>query len=520
MKRQAKDVISNKTPNEHFMNRMVRYLLIGFYAILLTGCTVGPNFKRPVPPEVSGYTPTPLTINLASSPTTLGEAQNILKGKPLTKYWWQALDNQELNRLIQDALEHNPTLAAAEATLRQAQELYAAQAGSTLYPQLSGNLGAQRQRFNPGALGQAGEAREFSLYNASVGVRYTFDLAGGNRRALEALAARSDYQQIQLEGARLTLAANIVTTAITQASLKRQIEITKNILKSQENQQELTRERIRLGHGELVDELALQTQLEQTRATLPLLRNQLQQNEHLLAVLVGKAPGKSFLPSFSLGDFDLPSELPLLVPSELVRARPDILGAEALLHAANAEYGVAISKLYPQLNLSADLGTQALTTGALFGPGSAVWSLVGQLTQPLFNPGLPAEKRAALAAFDAAAANYQSVVLEALRNVADVLGTLDNDSKRLQALSAADFASEKSLDSIQRRYGLGAASFYDLLSAQQQRLQTELDLTDGQAKRLVNTVAFYQAMGGGLFEVTRSAGGVSGPQGAKRMASR
>ncbi len=499
MKRQAKAVISNKMSHEHCMNIMARYLLIVFCAILFTGCTVGPNFKRPDPPEVSGYTLTPLDANLVSSPTTLGEAQCIINGKTLMKNWWEALGNQELSRLIQDGLEHNPTLAAAEATLLQAQELYAAQAGSTLYPQLSGSLGAQRQRFNPGALGQAGEAREFSLYNASVDIRYTFDLAGGNRRALEALSAQSDYRQIELEGARQTLAANIVTTAVTQASLERQFDITNNILKLQEKQLELTRERIRLGNGEPADESALQTEVERTRAKLPLLRDQIQQNEHLLAVLVGDAPGQGHLPKFCLEDFRLPSTLPLLIPSELVRSRPDILAAEALLHAANAEYGVAIAKMYPQLNLSADLGSQALTTGALFGPGSAVWSLVGQLTQPLFNQGLPAEKRAALAAFHAAAANYQSVVLEALRNVADVLRALENDSERLKALAAADLASQRSLESSQRRYRLGAASFYDLIVAQQQRLQTELDLTEGQAKRLVNTVAFYQAMGGGVF---------------------
>ena len=476
-------------------NMVVHYALIGMCLLTLAGCAVGPDFQRPAPPDVIGYTPTPLATNLNSSPTTLGDPQNIIKAERLTKHWWRAMGADKLDMLISEALERNPTLMAAEATLRQAQELYAARAGSTLYPQLEGNLGGQRQRFNPGTLGQTGEAREFSLYNAGVGVRYTFDLAGGNRRALEALAARSDYQQFQLEGARLTLVANIVTTAITQASLKRQTEIIENILKSQENQLELTRERIRLGHGEPDDALVLQTQLEQT-------------------------PGESLLPSCTMEDFTLPPELPLLIPSELVRARPDILGAEALLHASNAEYGVAISKLYPQLNLSADLGSQALTTGALFGGGSAVWSLVGQLTQPLFNPGLPAEKRAALAAFDAAAANYQSVVLEALRNVADVLRALENDSKRLEALSAADSASGKSLESTQRRYRLGTASYYDLLIAQQQRLQTELDLTEGQAKRLVNTAAFYQAMGGGLNGITGSTGDVSEAQSAERIASR
>ena len=259
-------------------NMVVHYALIGMCLLTLTGCAVGPDFQRPAPPDVIGYTPTPLATSLNSSPTTLGDPQNIIKAERLTKHWWRAMGADKLDMLISEALERNPTLMAAEATLRQAQELYAARAGSTLYPQLEGNLGGQRQRFNPGTLGQTGEAREFSLYNAGVGVRYTFDLAGGNRRALEALAARSDYQQFQLEGARLTLVANIVTTAITQASLKRQTEIIENILKSQENQLELTRDRIRLGHGEPDDALALQTQLEQTRAKLPPLVYQLQQN--------------------------------------------------------------------------------------------------------------------------------------------------------------------------------------------------------------------------------------------------
>ncbi|HAR34520.1 MAG TPA: RND transporter [Desulfobacter sp.] len=501
-------------------NKIVHYALIGVSLLTFAGCAVGPDFQRPEPPDVTGYTSTPPAANLNFSPTMLGDSQNIIKEERLNKYWWREMGTEQLDTLICEALEHNPTLMAAEGTLRQAQELYAAKAGSTLYPQAEANLTGQRQRFNPNSSGLTDDAREFGLYNAGVGVTYTFDLAGGNRRALEALAARSDYQQFQLEGVRLTLVANIVTTAITQASLKKQAEIIENILKSQENQLELTQERIRLGHEEPDDALALQTQLEQTRAKIPSLQYQLEKTEHFLAVLVGKAPGKSLLPSFTLEDFTLPPELPLLIPSELVHARPDILGAEALLHASNAEYGVAISKLYPQLNLNADLGSQALTTGALFGGGSAVWRLVGQLTQPLFNPGLPAEKRAALAAFDAAAANYQSVVLEALRNVADVLRVLENDSTRVEALSAADFASEKFLESTQRRYRLGAASYYDLLIAQQQRLQTELDLTDGQAKRLLNTAVFYQAMGGGLNGITGTTGDVSEAQRTERISSR
>ncbi len=475
----------------------VRVLAALILAGLLAGCAVGPDFKRPAVPDVPGYTAVPFPAQTASAPTTLGDAQHFSTGANVSAQWWHGLGSSKLDALIEQAFQASPTLASAKATLRQAQEIYAAQAGSTLYPQVDAGIGAQRQRLNPSTLGQTGDAREFSLYNASIGVHYQLDLAGGNRRALEALAARAEYRRYELEGARLTLAANVVTTAITQARLAGQIQSTEAILRAQDEQLHLTRERVRLGQAAPDDVLALQTQVEQTRAGLPLLRKQLQQNEHLLAVLAGRAPGAGGLPTFTLEEFTLPSDLPLVLPSELVRRRPDIQAAEALLHAANAEYGVAVAKLYPQLNISASLGSQALSTGALFGGGSAVWSLIGQLTQPLFNPGLPAEKRASLAAFDAAAANYQSVVLEALRNVADVLQALDNDAQTLAALAAADIAAQGSLESMQRQYALGAASYIQLLTAQQQAQQNRINLIAAQAQRLVDSAALYQALGGG-----------------------
>lgn len=466
-------------------------VLIGLLLVsILAGCTVGPDFKPPAAPGMAGYLSNP------AAPTAASDSQKIVEGESINPSWWRELGSIELNALIDESLDSNPTLSAAEATLRQAQELYAARSGSTRYPQIEGSLGGQRQRFNPGVLGQSGDPKEFNLFNAGLGVRYALDLSGGNRRALEALAARSDYHQYQLEGARLTLAANIVSTAIAYAKFSMQIESAEDILQSQEEQLELTRERVRLGQASPDDVLIFQLQLEQTRASIPQLRNQLQQSENLLAFLAGRAPGTERLPSFKLEDFTLPSELPLIVPSELVRSRPDILGAEALLQAANADYGVAISKLYPQLNLSANLGSQALTTGALFGSGSAVWSLVSQLTQPLFNPSLPAEKRATLAAFDAAAANYRIVVLDSLRNVADVLHALENDAQTLAALSAADVAAQTSLRSMGNRYSLGATSYFELLTTRQQSQQIKMDLTAARAQCLVGIADFYQAMGG------------------------
>lgn len=466
------------------------------FAGLLTGCAVGPDFIRTDLPQASRYTATPLPATTVASATALGESQQFQLGERPNSQWWRTLESPRLDALIEQALQHNPSLSAAQATLRQAQVLYAAQADSTLYPQIDASGGAQRQRMNPSALGQPGNAREFSLYNASVGVHYRLDLAGGQQRALEALAARTDYRQHQLHGAQLTLAANIATTAITRARLAGQIKATQAIVATMEEQLGITQARVRLGQASPDEVLSLQTQIEQSRSGLPALLKQQDQSEHLLATLSGQAPGTAETPAFTLDEFKLPQNLPVLLPAELVRQRPDIQAAEALLHAANAEYGVAVARLYPQINLSANLGSQALTTGALFGGGSAVWNVLGQIIQPLFNPGLSEEKRASLAALDAAAANYQGVVLEALRNVADSLRALGHDAHTLSALAAADAAATASLASAQQQYALGALSYSRLLLARQQAQQSQLGLIAAQAQRLMDSVALYQACGG------------------------
>ena len=464
---------------------------------ILAGCAAGPDFKRPESPQVAGYTATVLPAQTASAPGSLGEAQRFVAGRAVTAAWWQELGSARLNALIRQALQSSPTLEAAKATLRQAQETYEAQAGSTLYPQATGKLGAQRQSINSAASGQEGGERTFSLYNASVSVSYNLDLLGGNRRALEALAAQADFQRYQFEGARLTLAANVVTTVIIQAQLTAQIQASETILSGQEEQLDITRRRLALGAASQNDVLALQVQLEQSRAAIPPLRSRQEQTNHLLAVLIGRPPGSGAMPQFTFADFTLPTELPLRVPSELTRQRPDIQASEALLHAANAQYGAAISKQYPRITLSTDLGFQALTAASLFGSSSLVWGLGGQLAQPLFNAGIRAEARAAEAGFNAAAANYRQTVLQALRNVADVLRALENDAQTLAALAAADASAQESLQLMRQQYALGAVSYLQLLITQQQAQQTGINLIAARAQRLADTVALYQSMGGG-----------------------
>ncbi|WP_051849459.1 efflux transporter outer membrane subunit [Thiomonas sp. FB-Cd] len=496
-----------------------RALWTALAAALLVGCTtVGPNFKSPAPPAVDSYTRAPSPTATASAPVALGSAQRLAAAPAVAADWWRAFGSEKLDALVARALDNSPTLAAAEATLRQARQTYEAQAGSTLYPTLNGKLGASRNEINAASLGQSSSRQTiYNLYNAGVAVNYNLDLFGGNRRALEALAAQADYQSFQLAGARLTLAGNVVTTAFGQAQVASQLQATQAILKAQQAQLDIARKRFELGAAARADVLTLQTQTEQTRATLPALRNKLEQADHLLAVLIGQAPGATDIPHFALADFTLPGQLPVVIPSELVRQRPDIQASTALLHAATAQYGVAISNLYPQINLSASFGTQALTTGALFGPGSMVWNLAGQLAQPLFNAGLKSGASAAQASLQAAGANYQQTVLQALRNVADALRQLENDSQALQAQAAADLAAQESLKLVEQQYQLGAASYLQLLTAQQQAQQTRISLIAAQAARLADSAALYQAMGGGVLTTSTAAAGAPSMPGAAQQ---
>lgn len=483
--------------------------LIG--ATSMSACVSMPRLPAPVPPEVTAYAPLAVPQGTDSAAGALGGAQRFFVTDSVNGEWWHELGSPVLDTLIREALAANPTLASAEATLRQADELFSAKAGSSRFPQVEASSSAQRQRFNPSALGQSGDAREFSLFTASVGVRYTLDLTGSDRHALEALAARADYRLYQWQGARLTLAAAVANAAVNRAMLAGQLEVTESLLRIEGEQLTIAQERRRLGAGSADEVLTLQSQVDRTRASVARQRGLLARSEHLLSSLVGRAPGSQAVVALTMADLELPASLPVIVPSSLVRRRPDIQATEALMRAAHGEYGVAVARLYPRINLSAGLGWQALTGGALFGGESAIWNLVSQVTQPLFNPGLTAEKRAALAAFDAAVANHQGVVLESLRNVADVLTALESDARVLAALVTADAAARAALESVRRQYAVGAASHLQVLTALQQVEQSQGELIAARAQRLIDTVSLYQAMGGGadVFPTQRSASGVA-----------
>ena len=464
-------------------------------AALLAGCAAGPDYQPPAPLANNALPQPAAAVPSRASENAFGAAQTWRPDMDLEAPWWQQLGSPGLDALIAEALQASPTLAAAQAQLRQAEELQAAQEGANQWPRADLGAGSARQHISPSAQGLPGDGRTFSLQSASVTVQYQLDVSGGNRRALQALAARTDYRRYQLAGARLDLAARIASTAITQARIAAQAEALEAIASNQVAQTDIAQERLRLGQAMPADVQALQAALEQTRASALLLRKQAEQSAHLLALLAGRTPGAERLPTFRLQDFTLPAALPQVLPSELVRQRPDIQAAEALVRAASAEHGVAVARLYPQIRLSANLGSQALTTGALFGGGSAVWGLIAQLTQPLFDPALPAQQRAALAGLDAAAAQYQGVVLDALRSVADALRATEADAQVLATLERSDAAAQASLQTTQQQLALGAASYLQWLVAQQQALQLRSSLVAAQAQRLADSAALFQAVG-------------------------
>ena len=496
-----------KRPSAHRSPRLHAALL----AAALAGCAVGPDFRKPAAPAAASYTAAALPSATAEAKGIGGSVQRFVPDAEIPTRWWELFRSPTLDRWIREGLANSPTLVAAEATLRRAQELRRARAGE-LFPSVDGSASASRQKPSGTSFGDATlQVNPFTLYNASVDVSYALDLFGRTRRGLEALQAQVDYQGFQLEGARLTLASNIVTAAFREASLRGQLQATRDILATQEELLELVEKQFELGGIARTDVLAQRAALARTRATLPPLEKRLAQTRHLLAVLAGRFPGDAAdLPEFDLKDFQLPEELPVTLPSSLARQRPDIRSAEEVLHAASAAVGVATANLYPQVTLSGRFGTTATRIGDLFGPGSAVWGFGAGLLQPIFHGGaLEAARLAEVAGFDQAAAMYRETVLQAFREVADVLRALEYDAVALTAQSDAEAAARDTLDIATKQVRYGATSHLSLLNAQREYHLARILLVQAQALRFADTAALFQALGGGWWNRDIPSNGVS-----------
>jgi len=481
----------------------LKILLLSMAALAgsaLAGCAVGPDFHPPAPPEAQTYTSTPMPNETASAPVGGGESQRFQLGKEIPERWWNLFRSESLDHLVRLALKDNPTIAAAQATLREAEENLRAQWGAQRFPQIDANLSRTREKFTGASFGQqGGTGITFNLYSASASVSYLLDIFGGVTRELEALQSQVDYQRFQLEGTYLTLTANVITTVIQEASFRARIQATKEIISEEEEEYSVVKTQFQLGAASRSDVLAQYTQLSQTRSTLPPLEKQLSQSRHRLAVLVGRFPNAAdALPALDFDSLQLPRELPLSLPSTLARQRPDVRAAEALLHAASAQVGVATANLYPKITLTGSYGSETTRLSDLFNSSTVIWNLGAGLLQPLFHGGeLIAKRRAAIAAYEQALANYRQTILQAFQNVADVLRALEADARSLKVEAEAADAARESLALTKEQFRLGAVSYITLLNAQRQYHQTRITLILAQATRFADTAALFQALGGG-----------------------
>jgi NodT family efflux transporter outer membrane factor (OMF) lipoprotein len=478
--------------------------IIAVFFILLSGCAVGPDFRQPEVPTEKTYTPAPLPAATDAAPLAGGEAQAFIYGRDIPAQWWTLFQSQPLDSLMRRALADSPTLAKAEAALRQAMENRRARFGSLL-PSVDGSFSGNRQRLTGALVGLPdGSGSTYTLYNASVNVSYAVDLFGATRRELESLQAQIEYQRYLLEAAHLTLGSNIVTTAVQEASLRARIAATREILAAEEELLSLIERSYNLGGAAMPEVLAQRAQLSKTRATLPPLEKGLDQTRHLLAVLVGTMPANAgALPEFHLEDFNLPLDLPVSLPSSLVRQRPDIRASEELFHSACAQVGVATANLFPQLTISGRYGSSASSFSNLFSSGTSLWNIGGDLLQPIFRGGeLTARRRAALAAFDEAGAEYRETVLQAFRNVADVLRALELDARTLKVQAEAESDARTILELTRKRYAYGSVGYPALLDAQRQHQEAVLTLVQARALRFSDTAALFQALGGGWWNRT------------------
>jgi NodT family efflux transporter outer membrane factor (OMF) lipoprotein len=486
---------------------------------LLSSCAVGPNFKKPEAPKADGYAPSPLPSTTSSASNVLGgEAQRFISGNDIDFQWWKAFQCPGLDKLVDEALRRNASITAAWAALRQAKELVYAQQGY-YYPSVDADYNVTRQQAagniaNSTAPGwQANGTGIFPLqsssppYNspltwtmhvAQLTVGYTPDVFGLNRRTVESLDAQAEMQRFELDAAYTTLASSVVGAAVGEASARSQIDATVKIIDANRRILEALKNQRTSGYVSDVDIAAQEAALAQVEATLPPLQQQLEQTRDLIRALVDNLPSQDVEETFQFSSLRLPQDLPLSLPSTIIRQRPDVRAAEENMRSANALVGVAIANRLPQFTLTANGSGTATVITEMFSRGGPGWSVAADVSQPLFEGfTLLHRQRAANQALIQAAAQYRTTVVGAYQNVADTLHALVSDADELKAAVKSELAAKHSLDLATSQYQLGYATYLAMLSAEQTYDTAVIARIQAQANRYADTAALFLALGGG-----------------------
>ena len=462
----------------------------------LAACAVGPDFERPVPPAVPGYTATPLPDRTTAAD---GHTQSFAVGQDLPAEWWKLFHSAKMDALVAQALVNNSSLASARAALRQAHELTEVQR-TAFFPLVTGQASQQRAKNAENTIAPLTQSVNpyYSLSTAQLNVTYTPDLWGGTRRAVEQSEATEANNRFQVEATYLTLSSTVVVTAITNASLRAQLDSTRRLIAIEHELTGKMESQRKIGTASELDLLAQRAAEAQLAATLSPLEKQLAQSRDAPAALLGTTPSQLPDDVIGLDDFTLPEQLPVSVPSKLVEQRLDVRQAEENMHAASAGVGIAIADMLPQFDITGNLGSEAYRPSQLFTPGNGFWSIGGSLTQTLFDAGaLLHKRRAADAVLDQAGADYRTAVLGAIQNVADSLEAIKSDNDGLKATADAEAAAKKSFELVQRQRDIGMANLVILLNAEQTYQQAEIALVGARAARLSDTAGLFQALGGG-----------------------
>ena len=459
--------------------------------IVVGGCVVGPDFQVPPAPNVDTYLPDGARSDgVVTSPSP---------GAHLPADWWHLFGSSRLSGLVENGLQANADLGAAEAALRAAEATTMAIRGG-LWPTVQAKWDSSRQLEATRTLSSnnADGKSIYSLHTPQLTVSYVADVFGGIRRQVEAADSQAESLLYQREAVAVTVSSNIALAAIQQASFQGQFEATERLIGVQTELLRILKRQQQAGQIAEPDVLVQETALAQAKLLLPPLRRQRDQQANLLATLTGRFPTQIDRTPFKLTSFRLPRNVPVSLPADLVRQRPDIKAAEANLRAANAQIGVALAARFPQFTLTGNGGSTADLVSRLFSPGTWFWMIAGGAVQTVFDGRtLQYRQLAAEETFVQQTSQYKGVVLTAVQSVADVLVALEADAKLVVAARQAEEAASRSLDLIRKQLEQGQVSLPTLLNAQQAYLQTSLARVQAQASRLANTVALYQALGGG-----------------------
>lgn len=476
------------------LNRLVATASLLF----LAGCAVGPKYKSPAPPQVSGYIPEQPSTTSSTAGVSGGEAQHFVEGRDIPGEWWTLFHSKPLNDLIEHSLKNNPNLKAAQAALLVAHENVLAQRGA-YYPSVNGGFSAIRAKSSADISPVTNtNALNYSLYTPAVSVSYVPDVFGLNRRTVESLKAQQEQARFALAATHITLSSNVAAAAIQEASLRAQVEATRELITINTNMVDILRNQYAKGYVSRLDVATQESQLAQVTATLPPLLKQLAQQRDLLAVLSGGFPNQELPERFELSTLQLPQELPVTLPSQLVEQRPDVRQAEENLHFACAQVGIAAANRLPSFAITADAGAMAQVASHLFTGGTGFWDVAAGVTQPIFQGGaLLHRERAAKDAYIQANEQYRSTVLTAFQNVADTLNALQQDADALKTAAAAKDAAGITLSVAKEQFQSGYANYLSLLSAEQTYQQAVVNLAQSQANRFADTAALFQALGGG-----------------------